>query len=72
MDLLDTYLRISGSSDIGMATIQGLLTKMVTTVIGYEPFRFHFVKNGYLYGKTANDEILENNAMAESAIIQTL
>ena len=72
MDLLDTYLRISGSSDISMATIQGLLTKMVTTVIGYEPFRFHFVKNGYLYGKTANDEILENNAMAESAIIQTL
>ncbi|MBQ3572120.1 MAG: hypothetical protein IJA15_04775 [Clostridia bacterium] len=71
MDLLDTYLRISGSDDISMATIQSLLTKMVTTVIGYEPFRFHFVKNGYLYGKTANDEILENNAMANSAIVQT-
>ena len=66
VDLLDTYLNLKGSSDGGVfANLRGLMLKTVITVTGYEPFAFHFVNNGYLFGETPGVSDLVNRANGE-------
>ena len=50
VDLLDRYLSIPETNDT-MQKVQRILWKTVITVTGFEPFRFNFVQNGYLYGE---------------------
>ena len=60
VDLLDTYLNLSGSSQ--MDTLRGLVLKTVITVTGYEPFSFRYVLSGELFGKTPQITDLIANA----------
>ena len=63
VDLLGTYLNLKGSSSGGMfANLRGLMLKTVTSVTGFEPFAFHFVTGGYLYGETPSVSDLIANA----------
>ena len=50
VDLLDSYLRLSGSSSSD--TLRGLILKTVITVTGFEPFSFHFTTGGAYFGET--------------------
>lgn len=66
VDLLETYLDIRGSnSDSGLDRLKGVMYKTVTTVSGFEPFKFNYVKNGYLYGETPKVNDLIANAKGE-------
>ena len=66
VDLLDTYLNLTGSSSGGIfANLKGLMLKTVVTVAGYEPFAFHFVDDGYLFGETPNVSDLVNRTKSE-------
>ena len=63
VDLLDTYLALAGSSGGGtFANMRGLMLKTVVSVSGFEPFAFHFVKDGYLLGEAPNVSDLVANA----------
>ena len=62
VDLLDSYLNLSQSGSGQLADLKGLMLKTVVSVTGYEPFAFHFIKNGYLFGETPNVSELVNNA----------
>ncbi|MBO7304659.1 MAG: hypothetical protein J6V09_05495 [Clostridia bacterium] len=66
VDLLDTYINMRNhdSNDI-IALLRGLVLKTVPTVTGFEPFEFHFVKDGYLYGETPKIADLIENAKGE-------
>ena len=67
VDLLGTYLNLKGSSGSGLfANLRGLMLKTVTSVTGFEPFAFHFVKDGYLYGETPNVSDLIDNAQTNT------
>jgi hypothetical protein len=61
VDLLDTYLNLSGSSGTS-SLLRGIMLKTVITVSGFEPFSFRFTKNGYLYGETPKVTDLIANA----------
>ena len=70
IDLLESYLNLSGSSSgsaVGAlsASLGGIVLKTVITVTGYEPFYFHFVNKGYLYGETPKITDLISNAKGE-------
>ena len=67
VDLLDTYLNISGTSSSGlnMDTIKGVARKTVISVTGFEPFAFRFAKDKYLYGEAPNVTDLIANAKGE-------
>ena len=67
VDLLSTYLNLQGSSSAGaFANMRGLMLKTVSSVTGFEPFAFHFVKDGYLYGETPNvSDLIENAGQAK-------
>ena len=60
VDLLDTYLNLSGSSQTD--TLRGLVLKTVITVTGFEPFSFRFTTDGYLFGETPKVTDLIANA----------
>ncbi len=61
VDLLNTYLDLQGVSGGGVfANLRGLMLKTVVTVTGYNPFAFHFVNGGYLFGETPNVSDLVN------------
>ncbi len=63
VDLLDTYLSLKGASGGGVfANMRGLMLKTVVSVTGFEPFAFHFVRGGYLYGETPDVSELVANA----------
>lgn len=67
VDMLDTYLNLKGSSSGGLfANLRGLMLKTVTSVTGFEPFAFHFIRDGYMYGETPNVSELVANAAAKS------
>ena len=66
MDLLESYLNLKGGSEgLDLSNLRNIMMKTVTTVIGYEPFHFHFVKNGYLYGETPHISQLIDNAKGD-------
>ena len=66
MDLLNSYLGLKGGGfALESAPLRNLMMKTVTTVIGYEPFKFHFVEKGYLYGEHAQISQLVANAKGE-------
>ena len=62
VDLLDNYLNLTGSSSSDLIeTLKGLVLKTVPSVMGFEPFKFNFVKDGYLYGETPKiTDLIEN------------
>jgi hypothetical protein len=65
VDLLDSYLGLKGNSsqsDDLFAAVKGIVYKTVPTVMGYEPFKFSFVTDGYLYGQSPTATDLVNNA----------
>ncbi|MBO5907560.1 MAG: hypothetical protein J6Q85_05375 [Clostridia bacterium] len=63
VDILDNYLSLKGTSGAGaFANMRGLMLKTVASVTGFEPFGFHFVKNGHLFGETPNVSELVANA----------
>ena len=66
VDLLDTYLNMRNhdSNDL-IAVLRGLVLKTVPAVAGFEPFEFHFVKDGYLYGEAPQVADLIENAKGE-------
>ncbi len=67
VDLLEYYLNMKGGTgNLEAANIENVMLKTVTTVIGYEPFGFHFVEDGYLYGETPKDSQLIANAKGEN------
>ena len=64
INLMDRYLNIkssSGSDDL-LQTMKGLILKTVTSVTGFEPFKFTLVQQGYLFGETPNVKDLIANA----------
>ena len=66
MDLLNSYLGLKGGGfALEAAPLRNLMMKTVTTVIGYEPFKFRFVEKGYLYGEHAQISQLVANAKGE-------
>ena len=66
VSLLDSALSYKASGDSGqMATLKALAIKAVVAVTGYEPFSFHFVKGGYLYGETPKVTDLIANVKGE-------
>lgn len=66
VDLLDTYLDLEGvSSDDVIGLMKGLVLKAVPTVTGFEPFKFNFIKDGYLCGETPKITDLIENAKGE-------
>ena len=55
VDMLDSYLTLAASTSGGqMANVKNIMLKTVITVTGFEPFSFHFVTGGYLFGETPN------------------
>lgn len=60
IDLLDNYLDLTNSSTLNM--IRNLMCKAVTVVIGYEPFKYTYISDGYLFGKTPELSELKENA----------
>ena len=55
VDLLSTYLVMKGSSSGSLFdNMRGMMLKTVTTVSGFEPFSFVFVRGGYLHGESPN------------------
>ena len=65
VDLLDSYLTLknnSGQSNDLLDSVKGIVLKTVPTVMGYEPFKFNFVTDGYLYGQSPTATDLVNNA----------
>ncbi len=66
VDLTDTYLRLPASNLNGLqGLMRGVMLKTVTTVTGFEPFRFYFVTDGYLYGEAPAISDLIANAKGE-------
>ena len=68
VDLLDSYLGLKGNSsqsDDPLAAIKGIVYKTVPTVTGFEPFKFAFVTDGYLYGEAPQITDLKDNAKGE-------
>ena len=67
IDLLDTYLNLKGSSnaDTLIERMKGLMLKTVPVVMGFEPFEFNFVCDGYLYGMSPQIADLIENAKGE-------
>ncbi len=63
VNLLDSYLNYQNSGSSSM--LKALALKTVVTVTGYEPFSFHFVKDGYLYGETPKVTDLIANVKGE-------
>ena len=65
VNLVNYYLNMksssSGSGDL-VQTMKGLILKTVTSVSGFEPFKFVLVKDGYLFGETPNLKDLIVNA----------
>ena len=50
-----------------MTAMKNLMMKTVTTVTGFEPFSFIFVKeDSYLYGKTPDIDELRDNLKEET------
>ena len=63
VDLLENYLYLVGNSSGGiMSSMRGLIYKTVISVAGFEPFAFHFVRDGYLYGEYPNISDLVSNS----------
>ena len=60
IDLLDNYLDLTNTSTLNM--IRNLMCKAVTIVIGYEPFKYTYISDGYLFGKTPELSELKENA----------
>ena len=66
IDLIDTYLNLKGGdSNELIGLVRGLVLKTVPAVAGFEPFKFHFVKDGYLYGEAPRVADLIENAKGE-------
>ena len=68
VDLLDSYLTLknnSGQSNDLLDSVKGVVLKTVPTVMGYEPFKFAFVTDGYLYGEAPQITDLKDNAKGE-------
>lgn len=65
VDFLDSYLKLESSSNL-VTKYKNMMLKSVTTVIGYEPFKFVCTTNdGYLYGETPKVSDLIENAKGE-------
>lgn len=60
VDLLDQYLKLTGSET--MVMVRNAMLKSVTIVTGFEPFKFVCMDNsGYLYGEAPRvSELIEN------------
>ena len=55
VDMLNSYLSLPASNSGGqMGKVKNILLKTVVTVTGFEPFSFHFVRDGYLFGQNPN------------------
>jgi hypothetical protein len=67
IDLLDTYLNLKGpeQAETLFERMKGLMLKTVPVVMGFEPFEFNFVRNGYLFGETPKISDLIENAKGE-------
>ena len=64
VNITSEYLKMSvGSSELSQ--MKNVMLRTVTTVIGFEPFTFRTVKNGYLYGETPSVFDLIVNAKGE-------
>lgn len=63
VDLLNTYLSLKGTSggDI-LSQMKGVMLKTVTTVTGFEPFKFVLGEDMYLYGEYPQVADLIENA----------
>ena len=62
------YLGLKGNSsqsDDLFAAVKGIVYKTVPTVTGFEPFKFAFVTDGYLYGEAPQITDLKDNAKGE-------
>ena len=64
VDITGEYLKMSGGSS-ELSQMKNVMLRTVTTVIGFEPFTFRAVKNGYLYGETPSVFELIENAKGE-------
>lgn len=64
VDITGEYLKMSGGGS-GLSQMKNVMLRTVTTVIGFEPFTFRAVKNGYLYGETPSVFELIENAKGE-------
>ena len=61
IDLLDAYLDLKQSESL-TSQAKNLMLKTVTTVTGFEPFKFVLTDNsGYLFGETPNVNELKQN-----------
>ena len=66
IDLLTRYLKMEETLSL-MTAMKNLMMKTVTTVTGFEPFSFIFVKeDSYLYGKTPDIDELRDNLKEET------
>ena len=66
IDLLGNYLNMTGTnSDDLMEIMKGFVLKAVPSVMGFEPFKFNFVKDGYLFTETPKIADLIENAKGE-------
>ena len=66
IDLLTRYLKLKETLSL-MSAMKNLMMKTVTTVTGFEPFNFIFVKeNNYLYGQTPDIDELRDNLKEET------
>lgn len=61
VDFLARYSQIENQGAGTMANIVGVMLKSVTIVSGFNPFKFAFAKDGYLYGETPQVRDLINN-----------
>lgn len=62
VDLVDNYLDLPPGSGM-MGTVKNMMVKTVTTVAGFDPFKFVCTTNdGYLFGETPSVSDLKANA----------
>ncbi len=63
VDLLDTYLNLKGTGgELSLESAKGIIFKTVSTVTGFEPFSFRFVRGGCFWGETPRITELIANA----------
>lgn len=62
VDLVDGYLELPSGSDL-ISIMRNLMVKTVTTVIGFDPFKFVCTDgSGYLFKETPSVSLLKENA----------
>lgn len=66
VNLLSTYLNLKGSTSGNLFdNMRSIMLKTVTMVSGFEPFKFQFVREGYLYGESPNLQDLVDRGAAD-------